>query len=189
MACVQTQGVAQPAKRGINKQQAAQILKQPTTKRDHGFPIFMKWNLDIGNTFGKLEIALTIRSRMTGMNRKRDLSIIMMGAQKPSILLSFANSILALVGYICFLFFLKHLSLFIQRPDLAITSSTVVKLMIVCAVTLFALPFVMGFSAIALGGAIFAVIGIVMLVWLLLCLVTFIRYANLVGYVARAIPK
>ncbi|MEM8670511.1 MAG: hypothetical protein AAGG48_23500 [Planctomycetota bacterium] len=105
-----------------------------------------------------------------------------------SSLLSLVNTVLSLIGYACFLFFLKHLSLHIDRPDLAASSLTVFKLMVFCSASVLVLPFVAGFTAFVSAGAM-AAVGILMLIWLLVVLITFVKYANIVVYVARAIPK
>lgn len=109
-----------------------------------------------------------------------------------SIILGIVNYVMVLVGYVCFLYFIKNLALYIGRTDLASSSSTVMKLMIAVAAMLFVFPVMAILLSIAvpaigrLGG-----IGImlIMLIIAITLLITFIRYANLVGYLARAIPK
>jgi len=91
------------------------------------------------------------------------------------------------VGGICFLLFLKKFALFMGQFDLASAASSVIKMSIVLVlgalVYIFAGLFVMaggGISWVMLAGA---------LVIMLTGLIVFIRFANLMVRLARAIPK
>ncbi len=106
-----------------------------------------------------------------------------------SSVLNFVNSLLGIIGYICFLYFMKHVALFIGRHDLASSSSDVMKMIIACAVMLFVVPFIGVVGAFFVGGMSLVLFGVLSLVLLITLLITFIRYANLVGYLARAIPS
>ena len=102
---------------------------------------------------------------------------------------SVINGILGLASSICFVLFLKKLAQHIRRVDLASSASTILK-MVVAVVAIYFIMLSSLVSAVFLGGGEFGlVIGIFALVFLVLALATFIKYANLVLYLARAIPS
>jgi hypothetical protein len=106
--------------------------------------------------------------------------------------ISLLSVVLPLVGYICFLYFIKHLALYISREDLASSSSKVMRMVIITAVLLVMTPAIalttaMADMSVGAGVIVMPALVIVGLITLVTFLITFIRYANLVGYLARAI--
>ena len=107
-------------------------------------------------------------------------------------LLAVVNPLITLAGYLCFLSFLKNLSIYINRKDLSSVSAKIAVRVIVTSVMLFCLlvsPFLLivlpGLGmAIALYGVLVIVLAIVVF---LTFIVTFVKYANHVRAVAEAV--
>lgn len=91
------------------------------------------------------------------------------------------------VGGICFLLFLKKFALFMGQFDLASTASSVIKMSIVLVLGALVYPY--GILFVMAGGGISWMILAGTLVFMLIGLIVFIRSANLMVRLARAIPR
>jgi len=106
---------------------------------------------------------------------------------------SSASSVISTLGAILFMLFLRKLSLYIGRPDLARRAMAVlISAIVICVLLIGSALFVLGVRAssavpggAAAGGA--AGAGVLMLVLMIAALVVFILYANLVNSLRKAL--
>lgn len=102
--------------------------------------------------------------------------------------LALLNGVLGLVSFVCFLYFLRNTARFINRPDLEGSATSVLRLVATLVVLYFVVIGLMIFATIGLGASMGILMVILVLGVAILALVTFLKYANLVVYLARAIP-
>jgi hypothetical protein len=104
--------------------------------------------------------------------------------------LGLTSPIITFAGYICFLLFLKHLAMYLHRPDLHASSSKVMVRVIGTGVMTFLLLvafMALPFFGIGMAGPMM-IAALILSVFLAVTFIfTFVTYANLVGYMARAI--